>query len=112
MENPAHFRVMFSAEMVEKSRHPSLQAAAQAIHDFLVESIAEGQRTGAIVRGDPLELAFAAWSLVHGCAVLLIDGRGMGRNPADLIERVVRRLHTGLAPRPHAAARRARAKRG
>jgi AcrR family transcriptional regulator len=111
VRNPAHFRVMFSAELVDKSRHPSLQAAAQAIHDFLVDSIAEGQRKGEIVRGDPLELAFAAWSLVHGCAVLLIDGRGMGRNPGDLIEPVVRRLHMGLAPRERPAARRGRPKR-
>src|SRR5207237_9381160 len=75
VQNPAHFRVMFSAEMVDKSRHPSLQAASRRIHDFLVQSIEEGQEQGFIVEGDPLELAFAAWSLVHGCAVLLIDGR-------------------------------------
>ena len=99
VENPAHFRVMFSAELVDKSRHPSLQAASRAMHDFLVRCIEEGQRQGFFVEGDPLELAFAAWSLVHGLAVLLVDGRGMGRRPADLIESVVARLHTGLSPR-------------
>jgi len=99
VENPAHFRVMFSAELVDKSRHPSLQAASRAMHDFLVQCIEEGQRQGFFVEGDPLELAFAAWSLVHGLAVLLIDGRGMGRRPADLIESVVARLGTGLSPR-------------
>jgi AcrR family transcriptional regulator len=99
VQNPAHFRVMFSAELVDKSRHPSLQAASRAIHDFLVQCIEEGQEQGFLVEGDPLELAFAAWSLVHGCAVLLIDGRGMGPRPADLIEPVVARLHTGLLPR-------------
>jgi AcrR family transcriptional regulator len=99
VRNPAHFRMMFSAELVDKSRHPSLQAASRRIHDFLVQCIEEGQRQGSLVEGDPLELAFAAWSLVHGCAVLLIDGRGMGARPADLIEPVVARLDTGLLPR-------------
>jgi AcrR family transcriptional regulator len=102
VRNPAHFRAMFSAELVDKSRHPSLAAASRAIHDFLVQCITEGQRLGFFVEGDPLELAFAAWSIVHGCAVLLIDGRGMGRRPADLIEPVVARLHTGLLPRGRA----------
>ena len=69
------------------------------MHDFLVQCIEDGQREGFFVEGDPLELAFAAWSLVHGLAVLLVDGRGMGRRPAPLIESVVARLHTGLLPR-------------
>ncbi|TMB30329.1 MAG: TetR/AcrR family transcriptional regulator [Deltaproteobacteria bacterium] len=99
VRNPAHFRVMFTAELADKSRHPSLQAASRAMHDFLVQCIEDGQREGFFVEGDPLELAFAAWSLVHGLAVLLVDGRGMGRRPAPLIESVVARLHTGLLPR-------------
>ena len=111
VQNPAHFRVMFSAELVDKSRHPSLQAASRASHDFLVRCITDGQREGLFVEGDPLELAFAAWSLVHGCAVLLIDGRGMGRRPADLIEPVVARLHTGLLPRGRVRAKPASSRR-
>ena len=106
VQNPAHFRVMFSAELVDKSRHQTLQAASRAMHDFLVQCIVDGQRQGFFVKGDPLEHAFAAWSLVHGCAVLLIDGRGMGQRPADLIERVVARLHTGLLPRGKTKGRR------
>jgi len=111
VQNPAHFRVMFSAELVDKSRHPSLQAASRAVHDFLVQCIIEGQRQGCFVEGDPLELAFAAWSLVHGCAVLLVDGRGMGRRPDDLIETVVARLETGLLPRGRGRAKAASSRR-
>jgi len=99
LRNPAHFRVMFSAELSDKSRHPSLSAASRAVHDFLVRCIADGQEQGVFVEGDPLELAFAAWSLVHGLAVLLLDGRGMGKRPAALIEAVVGLLGTGLFPR-------------
>jgi len=111
VRNPAHFRVMFSAELADKSRYPALLAASRAVHDFLVRCIADGQEQGFFVEGDPLELAFAAWSLVHGLAVLLIDGRGMGKRPADLIEPVVARLGTGLAARSKRNTRTGRRKR-
>src|SRR5256885_3581879 len=111
LRNPAHFRVMFSAELVDKSRHQTLQAASRAMHDFLVQCVVDGQEQGSFVEGDPLELAFAAWSLVHGLAVLLIDGRGMGKRPAELIESVVARLDTGLFPRSERNRRTRRRKR-
>src|SRR5207237_4349968 len=63
VENPAHFRVMFSAELVDKSRHPSLQAASRAMHDFLVRCIEAAPRHGFFAEAHPLDLSFAAWSL-------------------------------------------------
>ncbi len=99
LAHPAHLRVMFSPEVADKSRHPELAAAAQAVHQALVEQIASGQKQGSVAPGDPDELSFAAWSMVHGCAVLLIDGQAMGRSKAALIDAVVDRLYLGLAPR-------------
>ncbi len=40
----------------------------------MLRVIEQGQRTGAVVSGEPRELAVAAWSLVHGLASLLLDG--------------------------------------
>jgi len=113
LRNPAHFRVMFSAELADQSRHPSLSAASRAVHDVLVQCIAEGQERGFFVEADPLELAFAAWSLVHGLAVLLVDGRGRrtGKRPANLIDSVVARLDTGISRRSNRTARTRRRKR-
>ena len=99
LAHPAHLRVMFSPEVADKSRHPELAAAAQAVHAALVDRIADGQRDGSVAQGDPDKLSFAAWSMVHGCAVLLIDGQAMGRSKAALIDAVVDRLYLGLAPR-------------
>jgi AcrR family transcriptional regulator len=99
LAHPAHLRVMFSPEVTDKSRHPELAAAAQAVHAALVERIENGQRDGSVAPGDPDELSFAAWSMVHGCAVLLIDGQAMGSSKAALIDAVVDRLYLGLAPR-------------
>ena len=106
LAHPAHLRVMFSPEVADKSRHPELAAAAQAVHGTLVEQIANGQRQGSVAAGDPDELSFAAWSMVHGCAVLLIDGQAMGRSKRTLIDAVVDRLYLGLGPREPSGKRR------
>jgi AcrR family transcriptional regulator len=99
LAHPAHLRVMFSAETADKSRYPELASAAQEVHETLVKQIAEGQRQGAVAAGDPDELSFAAWSMVHGCAILLIDGQARGRSAGDSIDAAIDRLHLGLAPR-------------
>jgi AcrR family transcriptional regulator len=106
LAHPAHLRVMFSPEVADKSRHPELSAAAQAVHAALVEQIADGQRQGSVAPGDADELSFAAWSMVHGCAVLLIDGQAKGRSKTALIDAVVDRLYLGLAPREPLRSRR------
>jgi AcrR family transcriptional regulator len=106
LAHPAHLRVMFSPEVADKSRYPELAAAAQEVHETLVSQIVEGQREGAVAPGDPDELSFAAWSMVHGCAILLIDGQASKRSPAASIDAAMDRLHLGLAPR--APARRGR----
>ena len=106
LAHPAHLRVMFSPEVADKSRHPELAAAAQAVHAALVDQIADAQRHGSVAPGDPDELSFAAWSMVHGCAVLLIDGQAMGRSKRALIDAVVDRLYLGLGPREPSGKRR------
>jgi AcrR family transcriptional regulator len=97
--HPAHLRVMFSPEVADKTRYPELQRAADAVHDMLHGGIEKAQREGSIVRGDPNPLAFAAWSMVHGCATLLIDGQARQTPPRTLIETAVRALHEGVEPR-------------
>jgi hypothetical protein len=106
LRNPAHLRVMFSPELADKSRYPQLARAAGAVHATLVEQIAALQRAGLVVRGDPVGLSFTAWSMVHGCAVLLVDGQAAGASPPTLIDVALRSLYLGLAPR--APARRLR----
>ena len=41
---------------------------------FLQECIAAAQQSGDLPAGDPLPLAWMAWSLVHGIAKLAISG--------------------------------------
>ncbi|MFY0568040.1 TetR/AcrR family transcriptional regulator [Archangium lansingense] len=72
MEHPAHFRVMFGPHF---TRPPKLGPPGGDTDSFglLVDSIAEGQRTGEMREGEPRMLALTCWSLVHGLGSLLVD---------------------------------------
>ncbi len=75
VEQPAHYRLMFGAELAEKERHPNLNAAADATFTELTSALERGQASGEIRSGPVHEQALAAWSLVHGLTTLLIDQR-------------------------------------
>jgi AcrR family transcriptional regulator len=75
VEQPAHYRLMFGAELAEKERHPNLNAAADATFAELTSALERGQASGEIRSGPVHEQALAAWSLVHGLTTLFIDQR-------------------------------------
>ena len=104
LAHPSYLRVMFGSEVPDKAAHPALKEAGARTFDLLVQTIADCQAAGQVRSGDPLVLAVAAWSIVHGLAALLVDGRLKEhvRSPAEaerLAERVTEVLRTGLAPR-------------
>jgi AcrR family transcriptional regulator len=100
VENPAHFRVLYAAELAERERYPELQAQSDSVHNLLISVIVDLQRrTGD--KEDPGEYALAAWSATHGLASLLINNqvRKLGKKkPRQLMEIIGRVLRTGL---PH-----------
>jgi AcrR family transcriptional regulator len=73
--HPAHYRLMFGAELADKTRHPSLQPAGDAAFAVLTGVLERGQASGQIRRDPVRDQALAAWSLVHGLTTLLIDQR-------------------------------------
>jgi AcrR family transcriptional regulator len=75
VEHPAHYRLMFGAELADKARHPTLQAAGDATFAVLSGVLERGQAAGQVRRGEVRDQALAAWSLVHGLTTLLIDQR-------------------------------------
>jgi AcrR family transcriptional regulator len=104
LARPSHLRVMFGPEIPDKAAYPALHAAADRAFGLLVTTIAEGQGAGSVQRGDPEELAVAAWALVHGLSELLVDGQlrgrvGSARQAEALAARVTKLLQTGLARR-------------
>jgi AcrR family transcriptional regulator len=104
LAHPSYLRVMFGSEVPDKSVHPGLKEAADRTFGFLVQAITDAQAAGRVRAGDPAELAVAAWSLVHGLAALLVDGR-LGdhvHSPEEgdrLAGRVTEIFMLGLAPR-------------
>src|ERR671923_449319 len=75
VEHPAHYRLMFGAELADKARRPTLQAAGDAAFAVLTDVLERGQASGQVRRDRVRDQALAAWSLVHGMTTLLIDQR-------------------------------------
>lgn len=72
-DNPALYRLMFSAEE-GKAVGMHLNERAMAVFDVLLDILRRGQAAGSI-RKRPIEgQAAAAWGLVHGMTMLAIDG--------------------------------------
>jgi AcrR family transcriptional regulator len=71
-QRPARFRLMFGPVLASRSRHPSLQRAADATFAVLL---------AAATRFDPAAgplLALSGWSLAHGVSHLDLDGAFAG----------------------------------
>jgi AcrR family transcriptional regulator len=75
VEHPAHYRLMFGAELADKARYPTLQAASDATFAVLTGMLERGQASGQVRREPVRDLALASWSLVHGLTMLFIDQR-------------------------------------
>ena len=104
LRHPSYLRVMFGAASPSRAAHPSLMEAAGRTFEMLVAAIVEAQRAHQVVAGDPEDLAIASWSLTHGLAELLVDGKLRARvTSEDDVEALVRRvtgiLGLGLLPR-------------
>ncbi|MDX7953785.1 TetR/AcrR family transcriptional regulator [Lichenihabitans sp. Uapishka_5] len=71
---PARYQLMFSAELAG-CEDGALKAAGERAFKVLQETIARGVSSSQL-RRDPLGThALTAWSLVHGFATLVLDGR-------------------------------------
>lgn len=75
VEHPAHYRLMFGAELAEKARYAALHEASDATFAVLTGVLERGQASGQVRRGAVREQALAAWSLVHGLTTLVLDQR-------------------------------------
>lgn len=101
IDQPAHFRVMFSARLVDKSPYPTLRGLARRAFDYLLRAIGDSQAAGRVRIDDAEAVALTAWAAVHGLAVLCVDGQVdliVGSGDSDsVLERVAEHLLHGLA---------------
>lgn len=104
--NPSHYRVMFGGFVDPKASEPELADEAAGAFQALVGALASLQRD-ALVRGDDtVTMARFVWAVVHGVAMLGIDGQLREPGAVDeLMRYALERLRWGIeSPRPSIAA--------
>jgi AcrR family transcriptional regulator len=95
--NPPHYRVMFGGFVNPKACDPELAAEAAGAFQALVDALAALQRDK-VVRGDDLlTMARFVWAVVHGVAMLAIDGQlREPRGVEELMHYALEGLRTGI----------------
>lgn len=74
--HPDQFRLMFSGVIPDRSKHPALSRAAEESFGQLVRIVEECRAAGVIgAHKDRNVHALAAWSMLHGIAMLFIEGQ-------------------------------------
>ena len=97
-DEPALYRLMFGPFLRRFEDHPGLMEAALTAKAALTRAIAAA--TPAASEQVRADVALACWSLEHGLASLLVDGRlstGKTMAPEALAARLSRVLHEGVA---------------
>jgi hypothetical protein len=95
--NPSHYRVMFGGFVDHAGADPELLTEANGAFQVLVDSLIEQQGRGLLAGGDPRQLALYIWAIVHGIAMLAIDGQLPPQQSApDLTLVAMRHLREGV----------------
>jgi AcrR family transcriptional regulator len=99
LRNPAFFKVMFRSELAPIERHDAAQEQAQTCFGLLVSTVAEVARAQG--RENDPSMLIAAWSMAHGLATLVLEGKldkrfGKGWRPTPANVAAVMREFGGL----------------
>ena len=74
LQHPARIALMFGEDVSDRCNHDTLPSAAIML-ELVIQLIVQGQQSGHIASGEPMVKAVAAWSMVHGLSMLLVNGR-------------------------------------
>ena len=88
VRQPALFRLMNRPELRQAapSAHDGpgpVEQAARASYQVLLDGIRDCQQEGLVDAGEPQQYAITAWSLVHGAAMLSMDGLIGDHGPSE-----------------------------
>lgn len=74
VRHPAHFKIMFRSELVAIQNHELLHECAEKTFAFVTSIVGEVV-TSRLGTQDTLPFVIAAWSMAHGAATLLLEGK-------------------------------------
>jgi AcrR family transcriptional regulator len=95
--NSSHYRVMFGGFVDPKACDPELATEAAGAFQALVDALAALQRAKVVRGDDTLTMARFVWAVVHGVAMLAIDGQLREPHSVDeLTQYALERLRTGI----------------
>jgi len=98
-DHPALTALMFASKH-QDGAPPELAEAAERAFAPALTAVAEGQRTGAVVPGEPERVAKVAFAALHGLVALTNNGLLDDDLPLDaFLDEAVERLVAGLRPR-------------
>ena len=99
--NSAHYRVMFGGSVTPTAHDSELVGEAEGAFQALVDALAVLQHEAVMRRDDDTVLmARHVWALVHGIAMLAIDGKLHEPGAVEeLTQYALDRLRTGIAVR-------------
>ena len=96
--NSSHYRVMFGGFVDPTSADSELAVEARGAFQALVDALVALQHDGVVRRDDPVLMARYVWALVHGMAMLGIDGQLREPGAVEaLVPYALDRLRTGIA---------------
>jgi AcrR family transcriptional regulator len=104
--NPSHYRVMFGSFLEAEAGDSALAAEAEGAFQALVDALTALQHEAIVRDDDTMLIARFVWSVVHGVAMLAIDGQL--REPGgieELMPYALERLRTGIEAGLRAPAR-------
>ena len=88
-DEPSLFNLMFGPAIEKKSTHPALDDAGDACFNTLRQAVEAARFSDR--EADLYDVSFACWSLVHGLASLIVDGR-LAEEDAGSPEAIATRL--------------------
>jgi len=90
VDQPELFRVMFGPQLADETSHPTLRSSARAAYRTIEEGLERCVPPSSAA--NRLEsMAMGSWALIHGLAVLILDGQILAATPAE-VERLAREI--------------------
>lgn len=100
LSNQQFARIMFGGVGLNLSQYPSLASVSRRTYRQLREMIQMGQRLGYLKQGKAKEKTLASWAMIHGIAMLFLEGRMKikknQKEMEDLIQSVTEYAYLGM----------------